>query len=242
MKLDLSTMIKFFRHIRKSLLMENKKSKYLKYAIGEIILVVIGILIALQINNWNEDYKNSKKERGYLINLQQDILADSLRLSELKNDLDKAVKSKMQFEGIIQEKNSTKDSLIVHFNNQADIITDFVPNSTTLDELKYSNGLNLISNAQLRRQIVTLYNSYDDLIIKLKLGTEKAQIIWSYTSKYVNNVNAITNDEIYMLLKDKFFKNQILLNYLVTQYNSTEKVYQNCVETLNLIKKELKND
>jgi hypothetical protein len=47
-------MIKFFRHIRQSLILENKTGKYLKYAIGEIVLVVIGILIALQINNWNE--------------------------------------------------------------------------------------------------------------------------------------------------------------------------------------------
>ncbi len=219
-----------------------KTGKYFKYAIGEIVLVVIGILIAIQINNYNEAYKNGKKERGYLINLQQDLLADSLRLSELKNDLDIAVKSKRRFEQIIQEQDPTEDSLTVHFNNQTDLITDFVPNSTTLDELKYSNGLNLISNAQLRRQIVTLYNSYDDLIIKLKLGTEKSQIIWSYTSKYVNNVNALTNHEIQELLKDNFFKNQVLLNYLVTQFTSTEKVYQNCVETLNLINKELNND
>ena len=47
-------MIKFFRKIRQNLLMENKTSKYFKYAIGEILLVVIGILIALSINNWNE--------------------------------------------------------------------------------------------------------------------------------------------------------------------------------------------
>ncbi len=47
-------MIKFFRNIRKTLLTEGKTSKYFKYAIGEIVLVVIGILIALQINNWNE--------------------------------------------------------------------------------------------------------------------------------------------------------------------------------------------
>ena len=46
-------MIKFFRKIRLNLLMENKTWKYLKYAIGEIVLVVIGILIVLQINNWN---------------------------------------------------------------------------------------------------------------------------------------------------------------------------------------------
>ncbi|MFT6995454.1 MAG: hypothetical protein ACJA1P_002199 [Maribacter sp.] len=47
-------MIKFFRHIRKQLLSENKFSKYMLYAIGEIALVMIGILLALQVNNWNE--------------------------------------------------------------------------------------------------------------------------------------------------------------------------------------------
>ena len=55
-------MIKFFRNIRKNLLMENKTSKYLKYAIGEIILVVIGILIAIQLNEWrNENLDHNKK-------------------------------------------------------------------------------------------------------------------------------------------------------------------------------------
>lgn len=62
-------MIKFFRHIRQQLIMKNQLgepalpvSRYLKYAIGEIILVVIGILIALQINNWNEARKIQAQE------------------------------------------------------------------------------------------------------------------------------------------------------------------------------------
>ena len=62
-------MIKFFRHIRKSLLMENKTGKYFKYAIGEIVLVVIGILIALQINNWNEFNQERKLEQKVLTEL-----------------------------------------------------------------------------------------------------------------------------------------------------------------------------
>jgi len=245
-------MIKLFRNIRQKLIAQGKTANpafakasagtYLKYAIGEIVLVVIGILIALQINTWNEDYKNSKRERGYLINLQQDLMADSLRLSELKHNFELAERSKRSFGKIIEGQNASLDSLTVHFYNQTDIITDFVPNSTTLDELKYSNGLNLISNPQLRRQIVTLYNSYDDLILKLKLGTEKAQIIWSYTGKFVKNVDAITNDEINELLNDNFFRNQMLLNYLYTQFTATSKAYENCIETLNLIKKEIKND
>ncbi|MCJ7468016.1 MAG: DUF6090 family protein [Maribacter sp.] len=235
-------MINFFRKIRKKLANNNKPLKYLRYAVGEIVLVVIGILLALQINNWNENYKNTKKERGYLINLQQDLISDSLRLNELKNNFEIAVKSKRIFENLLNGKNITMDSLIIHFMNQHDFVNDFIPNSTTLDELKNSNGLNLISNPILRRQIVTLYNSYDDLIIKLKLGAEKSQIILAYTSKFVKNIDAITNDEIYTLLDDNYFNNQIRLNYLYTQLTITLKAYQNCFETLNLIKEELKND
>ena len=58
-------MIKFFRKKRYDLLMENKTGKYFKYAIGEIILVVIGILIALQIKNWNENRKLTETKRNY---------------------------------------------------------------------------------------------------------------------------------------------------------------------------------
>ncbi|WP_231749530.1 DUF6090 family protein, partial [Polaribacter sp. BAL334] len=65
-------MIKFFRKIRKHLLAENKFSKYLIYAIGEIILVVIGILIALQINNWNND----NIERELELNMLSEILTN----------------------------------------------------------------------------------------------------------------------------------------------------------------------
>ena len=66
-------MIKFFRHIRQSLILENKTSKYFKYAIGEIVLVVIGILIALQINNWNENQKLLKQEQQILFELREEL-------------------------------------------------------------------------------------------------------------------------------------------------------------------------
>lgn len=66
-------MIKFFRKIRYDLMEKNKTGKYLKYAIGEIILVVIGILIALQINNWSNDIQNRDTENEYLLSLQTEF-------------------------------------------------------------------------------------------------------------------------------------------------------------------------
>src|SRR6056300_1437527 len=77
-------MIKFFRKIRQNLLMENKTGKYLKYAIGEIALVVIGILIALSINNWNEDVKNKRMEISYLIRILNDIDNDIIQFERTK--------------------------------------------------------------------------------------------------------------------------------------------------------------
>ena len=69
-------MFRFFRQIRQHLLTENKFSKYLLYAIGEILLVVIGILIALQVDNWNEQREQRQTARRYLASLIEDVTAD----------------------------------------------------------------------------------------------------------------------------------------------------------------------
>ena len=78
-------MIQFFRKIRQSFIKKNKFSKYLVYAIGEIMLVVIGILIALQINNWNENRILKQKTKGYIENLKSDLINDTLNIDQLIN-------------------------------------------------------------------------------------------------------------------------------------------------------------
>lgn len=83
-------MIKFFRNIRRTLINEGNTGKYLKYAIGEIILVVIGILIALQVNNWNEDRKEKELEFNLVNKMIDQSIADSIlfanRLKSVKSD------------------------------------------------------------------------------------------------------------------------------------------------------------
>ena len=78
-------MIKFFRHIRKNLIERGKTGKYFKYAIGEIILVVIGILIALQINNWNEEKKLKIQEGEALAEIISDITINLDKFDETLN-------------------------------------------------------------------------------------------------------------------------------------------------------------
>jgi hypothetical protein len=116
-------MIKFFRKIRQNLLMENKTGKYLKYAIGEILLVVIGILFALQINNWNNN-KNEKAElENYYTKIHEEITITQKRFNWYKASLDTLNQHNNRSLGIINLKN--KDSLYLLKETLGDLGTDY---------------------------------------------------------------------------------------------------------------------
>jgi hypothetical protein len=85
-------MIKFFRKIRYDLMEKNKTGKYLKYAIGEIVLVVIGILIALSINNWNEKQQLNSKTQEYYVQLLDDLNKDVIFANKIIKQFDNYLK------------------------------------------------------------------------------------------------------------------------------------------------------
>ena len=144
-------MIKFFRHIRKRLIGENRFSKYLLYAIGEIILVVIGILIALQINNWNNNELNKKEEALILKNLNFEFNKNKKDLKIIKNNYQRLIGATKQLldligeENIILQKHNT-DSLISESINYL----DYRPTENVLSDLISSGNLKLISSDSLR--------------------------------------------------------------------------------------------
>ena len=149
-------MIKFFRKIRQKLLSENKFSKYLIYAIGEIVLVVIGILIALQINNLNEEKKNREFEKEILIQIQENINIDKLALKHIVNDFSKAITSSEKIlQSDVSDKN--KDSIKIWLGNI--IMFDRFQPLTNAYEVIKSKGLDKISNKKLR---FLLGKYYDD--------------------------------------------------------------------------------
>jgi len=106
-------MLKFFRKIRQNLLSENKTGKYFKYAIGEIILVVIGILIALQINNWNENRKQRIEELETLKNIRSDFSNAIIEFEENNNFRERIISSTRALYHIIPTKENkySKDQL-----------------------------------------------------------------------------------------------------------------------------------
>lgn len=103
-------MIKFFRHIRRSLIQKNQMRKYFKYAIGEIILVVIGILIALGINNWNENRKSKNEEKITLINIEKDLTADFSQFQYYKKQFKEIDQLHLELYNLAQG-NLTADSI-----------------------------------------------------------------------------------------------------------------------------------
>ena len=102
-------MIKFFRKIRQNLLLEGKTGKYFKYAIGEIILVVIGILIALQINNWNEDNKKKRDERVLLQAVLANLELDSLGIANVVHNQARILEVHKKLIGIVKGSNTPGD-------------------------------------------------------------------------------------------------------------------------------------
>jgi len=87
------TMINFFRRIRKQLADNNKPLKYMRYAIGEIVLVVIGILIALQVNNWREEQQDIKDYNLIIKEIGNNIRLDSIEMGIDINDIKNQIKS-----------------------------------------------------------------------------------------------------------------------------------------------------
>ena len=152
-------MIKFFRRIRQNLISENRFSKYLLYAVGEIILVVVGILIALQINNWNQYKLNRQKEAIYLSQLKEGLEYDlNKEFIPAVSIYSKIVKGADHILGFNEDtRGIPSDSLAIHFRWCTTQEWDFIFNMAGYENLK-SMGMDLISNDLIRSRISTLYS------------------------------------------------------------------------------------
>jgi hypothetical protein len=144
-------MIKFFRKIRQDLLLENKTGKYFKYAIGEIILVVIGILIALSINNWNENRLKSIETSNYLMQIKNELLID---LQNFNTDLKQIQQSTEYLNKISEGKyNEVELTLLLHYLTANLDARNF---GTSFNKLTESGAIELI-DAELRQKLQTYY-------------------------------------------------------------------------------------
>ena len=150
-------MLTFFRRIRKGLLGDGSTSKYLLYALGEITLVVIGILIALQINNLNEDRQRKNKEVDILYSLRSGLEQDLLDLDQNILLHSRIAKSCIILFDHMESDSPYNDSLAMHFGNSVQLYSIFVHTTSAFQTLK-SYGVHLISNELLRNGVIELYD------------------------------------------------------------------------------------
>ncbi|AXT19164.1 hypothetical protein D7030_13930 [Flavobacteriaceae bacterium AU392] len=227
-------MIKFFRKIRQKLLSENKFSKYLIYAIGEIVLVVIGILIALQVNNWNESRVQRQKEIVILSELKK----------ELEDDLETEFIPAIDY---LKETNQTTLKLWRYYNeyhnNNSKIIPKdslryylssttskwyFVLNLGAYESLK-SSGIDIISNDSLRSKISTMYSTH------YPENEPKSNVVNNYIDKEIKPILldnfplSSTNEHNFLTNSPKF----------INRVAGVINVRRTLIETLNRMKPEI---
>jgi hypothetical protein len=157
-------MIKFFRQIRKTLLSQNKTGTYIKYAIGEIILVVIGILIALSINNWNQQRLLNIEEQVALKNLKQDFEFNRETLKKNIAETEGTITANFQVLNYTGSKPKPKSE--DEFNvllNQTSMTSEFFAKNSFLDNLSNSGKLGIIRNVELRDKLSSWKPAYDDI-------------------------------------------------------------------------------
>jgi hypothetical protein len=148
-------MLRFFRQIRQRLLTDNKFSKYLLYAVGEILLVVIGILIALQVNNWNEERIERKSQVKLLKELKADLEDNLEEIVENKERCERRLNYSKSIWDYLSEKREVDDSLKRYIRLIQG--SNFFNNSKTTYEYIKSAGLKLLSNDTLRSRITKMY-------------------------------------------------------------------------------------
>src|SRR5210317_597667 len=149
-------MINFFRRIRKKMADDNKPMKYARYAGGEIILVVIGILIALQINNWNEERKDRMVEIKYLKNLKHDLQNDSVALVNIRENRINTIKAVKSLLNIAASKEIESVFEVDSLYWTIGIWWEFIPNDNTFQELISSGKFNIIKNEKIKNYLLKL--------------------------------------------------------------------------------------
>jgi hypothetical protein len=162
-------MIKFFRKIRQKLLKENRVTRYLVYALGEIVLVVIGILIALSINTWNENRKDRTMEANYLKGISENLEGNISELEALILDDSLLLDGYTTLVRAFSDKTyQSNPSTLIQTIFKIQVVNSFEGNSIVFEDLKSSGRTNLIRSDSLRYKLQSYYNQIEIMITSEK--------------------------------------------------------------------------
>jgi len=153
-------MIKFFRKIRQNSIKENKVTNYLKYAVGEIVLVVIGILIAISLNNWNEAQKLNKWEHRFLTDLKSELKTNLEQLEQINNQHLLVGKACIELKSLLKTATIKDKSRIDSLYTLTLYQSTFFPTTGVYDSGLSAGKIENIRNDKLKYDIMNVYNHY----------------------------------------------------------------------------------
>ena len=216
-------MINFFRKIRQNLIMKNQTAKYFKYAIGEIILVVIGILIALQINNWNEARKLNIKESIYLNGLKSDFQQSSLELDRVIKKTSRVAKIADTLVSMIKlNGNEISSHELDSLAGGSTGFTVFMTSEGVIQDIIGSGKLDMIKNTELRNKIASWGADLSMIREHEKLSKESSSKFSDHSNQYFDIVNAKFGKDAFIDHKrSEFLNDNILTNHLASIWGNS---------------------
>jgi hypothetical protein len=152
--------MKFFRTIRFDLVGQKQTAKYLRYAVGEIVLVVVGILIALQINNWNESRRQATREEQFLVGVRGDLRRDRDYIEVVLENMEPRLDAyDRQSQEPLDLYNADREALVALFQAYFVSQRTFYPVSGSFQSAISGNEVNNYESKDITRAIINLYNS-----------------------------------------------------------------------------------
>lgn len=207
-------MIRFFRRIRQQLIKENKASKYILYAIGEIALVMIGILLALQVNNWNQEQKNSERRQLYYKKMEQTFKSDLQKLREYRVRIDQKKSNIEQFYSGVATSASFKEAS--DYADKIDFIILKLTLDMTLEKILLNTGDIALLPNEFQEQLISYWNEYNNFIAATKNNYDLY-----YNNKSLASVmQDVPSVQFKTLIKD----NSTLVNALNTSRNYRQEI------------------
>jgi len=224
-------MIKFFRSIRRSLLEKGHTVKYIKYAVGEIVLVVIGILIALSINNKNSEIANRKAEKTFYHNIKEQLLDDAKNIESVR-EMNLAYTAQFEYAiKIIETENRIQKDTLGNIAVNLTNYTDFDRQGNIYETMVNSGDIKLLTNTDIIEKLRRLEETY---IYVNRMETIHFDAVMSLVPSLMESIRLFSStieDENYLYS----YKSQNMFVISLKIMNEKETVYHRAIKEIEEI-------
>lgn len=252
-------MIRIFRRTRQKLVGENKFRAYIFYIVGEIMIVMIGILLALKVNDWNENRVNLRQEQQYLERLFSELRRDSLKFSQ---EIEKYERNNLvitNFTRLLNEVSYVDSTLVFAAREYCEFgwYTPYFPSSTsTFQDLSNTGKINVIQNRELRGLLVELYASYDEIEanfiinqewvnpIDAKFTADSDILKYEPVSEHLFGSQSVKEKAEQLIINREIYIRNAAAHYVGNNYaiNSFEDKIQDISVIMDIIRSEMDHD